>query len=417
VGLSQRTAGSLDLLERMALAEVDLPKALGALLDSPNLSEAVVLSTCARTEVYAHVERFHGAVDDVRSFLADLGGETLDALDPHLYCHFEDAAAEHLFCVAAGVDSPVLGESEVLSQVRSAWERAREEGAAGPVLSELFRHAVEAGKRARSETGIARGITSVSQAAVALAAHHLGESANGATILVVGAGEMGEGMLAALASSPWAGRVMVSNRTWKKAVDLAKAVGGSPVDLGDLARALESADLVLTSAGASTVILEASDLQPVLERRRGRSLLVVDVAVPRNVEPAVGDLDGVTLLDMDDLSRFAESGLSGRRRELARVAAIVSEEVERYTASATAREVAPIVTALRRRAEEVRARELERFRGRLGSLGPREAEAVEALTSGIIGKLLHEPTVRLKEAAGSPRGERLAEALRSLFDL
>lgn len=417
VGLNQRTAGSLDFLERAAVAETDLPKALRSLVDRPNLSEVVLLSTCMRTEIYAQIERFHGAVDDLREFFSELSGQDLATLDDHLYCYYEDVAVSHLFSVATGIESTVLGESEVLSQVRGAWERASREGAAGPVLSGLFRHAVEVGKRARSETDIARGITSVSQAAVALAEHHLGRGAADAKILVVGAGEMGEGMATALAASPWAGSVMVTNRTWSKAVDLARAVGGTPVELGALGEAIESADLILTSASAPTVILEAADLEPVVRRRGGRPLLVVDVAVPRNVDHTVGALPGVTLLDMEDLSRFAEAGVAGRRREMARVTEIVSEEVQRYAALAAAREAAPIVTALRGRAEEVRRSELERFRGRLDSLDPKQRQAVEALTAGIIGKLLHQPTVQLKEAAGSPRGERLAEALRALFDL
>lgn len=417
VGLNQRTAGSLDVLERMAVADADLPKALASLLEGPNVSEAVLLSTCMRTEIYAQVERFHGGVDDVREYLSRLGGQDPASLDEHLYCHYDEAAANHLFSVAAGVDSGILGESEILSQVRRSWERAREEKAAGAVLSAMFRHAVEVGKRSRSETAISRGITSVSQAAVALAEHHLGPGSGRGRILVVGAGEMGEGMAAALASSPWAGEVMVGNRTWQRAVELARSVGGTPVELEHMGSALETADVVLTSAGSPTVLLEAGDLEPVMRRRDGRPLLIVDVAVPRNVEGAVGQLEGVTLLDMDDLVSFTEAAMAGRRREVAKVMRIVSEEVERYTAEAAAREAAPLVTALRTRAEEFRRAELERYRSRLEALEPREREAVEALTSAILGKLLHEPTVRLKEAAGSPRGERLGEALRSLFDL
>jgi glutamyl-tRNA reductase len=416
VGLNQRTV-ALDLLERMTVSDAQLPKALRDLKDRAHLSEAVILSTCLRTEVYAVVERFHGGVSDIRGFLAGLSSCPPEDFADDLYSYFEQGAAAHLFEVAAGIDSAVLGEGEVLSQVRNAWERAWEESAAGPTLSHLFRHAVEVGKRARSETAIARGITSLSQAAVALVRERLGGSLDGYDVLMVGAGDVGEGMATALAASAGARRVMVANRTEHRAVELAERVGGETVELGALGEALASVDVVLTSTGSPSILLEASDLVPVVRRRQGRPLLVMDVAVPRDVDPGVAELDGVTLLDMDDLRSFAEAGMAGRRRELARVRALVEEEVDRYLDTTAARGVAPLVAALRTRAEEVRVGELQRFRGRLDDLDPREREAVEALTKGILGKLLHEPTVQLKDAAGSPRAERLGDALRVLFDL
>jgi glutamyl-tRNA reductase len=271
------------------------------------------------------------------------------------------------------------------------------------------------GKRARSETGIGRGTTSLSQAAVALAAERLG-TLEGRTILVLGAGDMGEGMAQALASVPGVG-VLVVNRTWTKAAALAKRFGGRPVELGGLPAALEQADVLLTSTGAPGLLLEAADLEPVLPAREGRPLLIVDVAVPRDVDPGVAGLPGVTLLNMDDLKTFAEAGMAERRKELPAVNAIVADEVERFVETTVQREMAPLVTALRQRAEGVRAAELERYKVRLKGLDERQREAVEALTKGILAKLLHEPTVQLKEAAGSARGEQLADAVRLLFDL
>jgi glutamyl-tRNA reductase len=416
LGLNRRTI-ALDMLERMTVSAAELPKALHDLKDRPHLSEAVVLSTCMRTEVYASVERFHGGVSDVRGFLARLSGSPSEDFADDLYSYFEDGAAAHLFEVAAGIDSPVLGEGEILGQVRNAWERAWEESAAGSTLSALFRHAVEVGKRARSETAIARGITSLSQAAVALVRERLGGSLDGYDVLMVGAGDVGEGMATALAASAGARRVMVANRTQRRAVELAERVGGVAVEPGALGDALSSSDVVLTSTGSPSVLLEASDLAPVMRRRGGRPLLMMDVAVPRDVDPGVAELDGVTLLDMDDLRSFAESGMAGRRREVALVRTLVTEEVERYLDSTAARGVAPLITALRARAENARRAELDRYRSRLDTLDPRQREAVEALTKGIVGKLLHEPTVQLKEAAGSPSAERLGDALRTLFDL
>jgi glutamyl-tRNA reductase len=301
--------------------------------------------------------------------------------------------------------------------VRDAWERARAEGAAGSRLSALFRHAVEVGKRARTETGIGRGITSVAHAAVAMATERLG-TLSGRRIVVLGAGEMGKGMASALAAADAdGGELLLVNRTWERATALAARVGGRPVPFEELPTMLVDADLLLSSTGAPGVVVEEADLATARLGRPGRPMLVIDLGMPRNVDPAVGELPGVTLLDLDDLRAFVDAGVDGRRSEMVRVRAVVAEELARHTAAAAAREVAPTVTALRSQAEAVRAGEVERHRARLAGLDPRQQEAVEALTRGILAKLLHEPTVRLKDAAGSPRGERLAGALRELFDL
>lgn len=415
VGLNHRTV-PLEVLERMTVSDARLPKALADLCSRDNLGEAVVLSTCMRTEIYIVADTFHGAVQDVRNFLSELSFAPPEVFSDHLYSFYEDAAVSHLFKVASGLDSAVVGETEILGQVKDAWERAAAEKACGPVLGALFRHAVEVGKRVRSDTGISRGTTSVSQAAVQMAAEKL-RGLSGRRILVLGAGDMGEGMAVALAGSIGDGEVLVANRTRARAAALAARVGGRVVDFGSLGSALTEADVLLTSTGSPSVLVDVGEMAVVMSERHGRPLLIVDVAVPRDVDPAVASLPGVTLLDMDDLRAFADAGLAGRRREVARVQQIIAEEVERHTATASARELSPLIVALRARGEDVRVAELERFRAKLDGLSPAERETVEALTKGILAKLLHEPTVRLKEAAGSPRGDRLADALRALFDL
>ena len=416
VGLNHRTV-PLEVLERMTVNDARLPKALADLTSRDNVVEAVVLSTCMRTEIYIVADRFHGAVQDVRNFLSELSFAPPEEFADHLYSFYEDAAVSHLFKVAAGLDSAVLGESEILGQVRWAWERAGEEGAAGPVLSALFRHAVEVGKRARSETAIARGVTSVSQAAVAMAAQELG-SLTGRRIMVLGAGDMGEGLAVALSRSPGVAEVLVVNRTRAHAVALAKRVGGRSIDFGSLAAALEEeVDVLLTSTGSAAVLIERADLIAIMAARKGRPLLVVDIAVPRDVDPAGRNVPGVTLLDMDDLRAFAEAGVAERRKEISKVQQIIAEEVERYGAAATARGAAPLIVAMRTWAESVREGELERTSARLSGLDERQREAVEQVTKSIVAKLLHSPTVAVKDSAGTQRGDRLAEALRVLFDL
>ncbi|MDP9453357.1 MAG: glutamyl-tRNA reductase [Actinomycetota bacterium] len=411
VGLNHRSV-PLEVLERMTVPRARMAKALDDLMGRDDLSEVVVLSTCNRTEIYAHAERFHGAVGDVRDFLAELGALAPEDFADHLYTFHDAGAVAHLFTVAAGVDSAVVGETEILGQVKAAWELAAAEGATGPVLDMLFRHALEVGKRVRTETAISRHITSVSQAAVALAAERLGSLA-GRRALVLGAGDTGERMVSSLAQAG-VSEVLVANRTWERAEALANRVGGRALGLAHVPGALAEVDLLLTSTGASSVLVDHGDLEGVVAARAGRPLLIVDVAVPRDVDPGAADLEGVTLLDMDDLRAFAERGLAERRREVTRARDLIDDEVCRYREAITARQVAPLVTALRRRVDERCAAEVARV-GR--DLEPAQRAAVEAAVRGVVAKLLHEPTVRLKGSAGSPRGERLSEALRDLFDL
>ena len=414
VGLNHRTV-PLEVLERMTVSEGRLSKALLDLRLRSHLSEAIVLSTCNRTEIYAVAERYHGALDDIRTFLSGLSGLDLPAFNDHLYAYHDDTAVAHLFKVVSGLDSAVLGESEILGQVRHAWERAAEEGATGPALDRLFERAISAGRRARAETAIARGTTSVSQAAVAMATERLGGLAD-RTVLVLGAGDVGEGMAVALSTVEGV-RILVTNRTRTRGQRLAERVRGTVVPFGELGPALIEADLLLTSTGAAEIVVSADDVEHVMAERAGKPLLIVDVAVPRDVDAGAATIPGVTLLDMDDLRSFAEANEQGRRAEVGHVEDILAEEVERYLVSANARQVAPIVASLYERAEALRLAELERFRARLADLEPKEREAVEALTRGIVAKLLHEPTVRLKDAAGTGRGDRLGDAIRSLFDL
>lgn len=413
LGLSYKSA-PLGLLERTTVEDGDLPKALTGLADNDDLSEVVLVSTCLRTEVYAVADQFHDGVGGLRRTLAELSGVPLDELSEHLYCYYGESAVAHLFGVAAGLESAVLGEGEVLGQVRRAWERAESVRAAGPVLGALFRHALVVGKRARSETAIARGITSLSHAAVALAGQRL-DSLAGRRALVLGAGVMGGQMAAALVAGK--AEVQVTSRTWSRAKTVATRTGATPAPLTALPDVLAWADVALTSTGATRVVLGEAELTPVMTARAARPLLVVDVAVPRDVDPGVAELPGVTLLDMDDLRAFAEAALAGRQNEVGRVRGIVTEEVARYQVTSASRAVAPLVTSLRDRAERIRRAELERQRSRLSGLDPAQQATVDAVTRAVVAKLLHEPTIRLKRDAGSARGERLSEAARTLFDL
>lgn len=415
IGLNHRTA-PLELLEQMAVADAQLPKALHDLTSREHLSEAVVLSTCNRVEVYAHAERFHGAYADVRNFLAELSFLPPEDFADHLYAHFDAEAVAHLFSVIAGLDSAVLGETEIQGQVRRAWERARGQDATGKTLNLLFRYAIEAGKRARRETTVARNITSVSQAAVAMAAERLG-TLRDRVVLVVGAGDMGEGMASALSQYADVGEIRVANRTPERAHDMASRVHGRAVRLSELRQELIDVDVVLTSTGSHELVIEEADLAPVMVDRGHHPLLVVDIAVPRDVAPGVAVIDGVTLLDMEDVGSFAAGGRAEHHRDVAHVEEILAEAYERYREATSAQELAPAVVALRQRAEALRVAELERYRKRLGNLDAGQLRAVDALTKGLVAKLLHEPTVVLKDAGSTTRGDRLLTALRDLFEI
>ncbi|MEO1056493.1 MAG: glutamyl-tRNA reductase [Actinomycetota bacterium] len=413
VGVSHRSA-PLPLLERITIDDEAMPKAITHLARRDTIREAVVLSTCNRTEVYVVAELFHGAYGDIRDFLCEQSGLHVDELAPHLYSQHDRAAVEHLYDVVAGLDSAVLGESEILGQVRGAWDAAQRSGGARSSLNLLFRSAVEAGKRVRTDTSIGHGTASVSHAAVEMIADVDGDL-DERSVLVIGAGSMGDGVAVALARAG-ARHVVVANRARERADDLAARVGGEAIDFADIPTAIDDADIVVTGTGSGQPILTEALLEPTL-RNRQRPLLIVDIAVPRDVEPAVAERSDVEILDLDDLRDWADRGLAQRSAETADVRRILAEEVDRFTLEATARQAAPLVASMHRAAERVRSAEFNRFDSRLADLDADQRALVEALTRSMVAKLLHEPSVRLKQQAGTPQGERNAAAVRDLFDL
>ena len=413
VGLNHRTA-PVDLLERMTVPEELLAKVLHDLAAREHLLEVVVLSTCNRIEVYARCTHFHPAVGDVSAFLSDYSGAAPDDFAELLYTYYDEAAVTHLFAVAAGLDSMIVGEHEILGQVREAWQVAVREGTA-PQLAGLFRHAVESGKRVRTETGIGRHPVSIASAAVSVAAEHLG-TFEGAKVLVIGAGQMATGLASTLRSRG-VEHVWIANRTLARAEAAAERIGAEAIPLSEIADTLVDADVLLSSTASSQVLVERATIEMVMACRGGRPLLVVDVALPRDVDPGVREINDVTLLDLDDLKDYARRSAERRRNEIGKVREILAAEIERYRADRSSREVAPLVTSLRDLGEGVRVSELERFRTKLERLDPEQRAVVEALSHGIVNKLLHEPTVRVKDAAGTPRGEYYADALAALFDL
>ena len=413
IGLNHRTS-PVTLLEKMTIGDSAMPKALHNLSVRDDIREVVVLSTCNRTEVYAVAERFHGAYDDIRDFFCETSGLPSDEVTPHLYSQHDEDAISHLFAVAAGLDSAVLGESEIIGQVRGAWERAMEEGVSRSSLNLLFRYALEVGKRARTETAISRSTASMSHAAVEMAEEILG-TLHGRHVLVIGAGEMGEGVATALARAG-AGSIAVVNRTVERGEALAHKVGARVSHFSNLETEVSAADVIVSCTGAGTPVLTK---KLVHDARVGidSPLLIVDIALPRDAESAVTELSGVTLRDLDHLKEWANRGLEKRAGEVEQVRSIIGEETERFLMEQAQRQAAPLIAQLRDAVEGIRVAEIERLSGRLAVMDDEQREVVEAITRGIVAKFLHNPSVRLREAAGTPQGERLSAAVRDLFNL
>lgn len=387
-------------------------EALGWLLLRRGVREGVILSTCNRTEVYvaaAHaLAGVHGAEGLLRR-AAD--GEAWDARS--IYTFSGDEAARHLFTVCAGLDSLVIGENQVLGQARRAYLEAREAGFARGALAKLFEHAIEAARRVRRETGIGRGAASISYAAVELAKRIFGDLA-GREAMVVGAGKMGA-LAAKNLRAQGVKRLYVANRTLQAAEALAGELDAVPVGLERIEELLAGVDIAIASTGAPGWLVDLELARRVLPRRRGRPLFLIDVAVPRDVDPAVQDLEGVFVYNVDDLADVVEGNLKERERQVRRAEEIVKEEAERFAARRREDQVAPAVVRLRDLAEQIRAEEVGKaMRRRLAGLGPEEREAVEALTQSIVKKLLHYPTVQMKALAEKGEAQR-ALALASLL--
>lgn len=417
VGLNHKTS-PVGLLERVAIPRDSLVKALHQLSTYERVVEGVVLSTCNRVEVYANVTKFHGGAQDLRNFLSEARHVAPEDFSDDLYTYHDEGAVGHLFRVAAGIDSMVVGESEILGQVRNALQVASDEGLVQRTLHRAFSRALHVGKRARTETGIGRNPVSVSSAAVELARRAWPtQSLAGKRVLIVGAGKMGGLAMQALVAAG-ATNTTVINRTEEKAQGLADAFGASARPFEELGSALAASDIVICSTTAPEVVLDAHTIEMVAKTRPADDpLFIVDIAVPRDVDPAVAAVPNVVLRDIDDLRDMVDENRGSRRAEVARVEAIVQEEVVRFSQWEAANEVAPTVARLVQRSEAIRRSELDRLKGQLAELPPEQRELIEQVTKRIVGKLLHAPLSKSRVFATSKRGHLYREALHELFEL
>ncbi len=413
VGVSHRSA-PVQMLERVALDEAAAHKLSRDLIDCEHVSETVVISTCNRVEVYAEVDRFHAGIEEVSRLLADRAGAARDDVVPHLFVHYDEAAVGHLFRVAAGLDSMVVGESQILGQVRVALQRAQESHTVGAVLNSLFQQALRVGKRGHAETDIDRAGPSVVVAALDAVEQHAGPVAK-LHALVVGAGAMAGLSVAALVNRG-VGSVTVVNRTSERAERLVAGTGGTAVPWNRLPAALVAADLVVSGTGSTGVVILAEDVEHALNQRPpGRPYTLVDLALPHDIDPAVAALPGVHHIGLTTLVEQLDGGPVAA--DVAEVRAIVGSEVAAFLTARSAARVTPTVVALRSMATEVVSSELERLERRLPGLDEQVRAELQQSVRRVADKLLHSPTVRIKELADSPGGSHYAEALADLFRL
>jgi glutamyl-tRNA reductase len=417
IGVSHHSA-PLDLLERVALDQESAVRLSGTARKGEHVGEVLTLATCNRVELYADVATFHGGLSDLGSALAESSGVPLEDLTPHLYVHYEDRAVAHLFTVVCGLDSMAVGEGQILGQTRKALRGHQSSGDAGRVLGDLFQQSLRVGKRAHSDTGIDAAARSIVRSGLEAAQAALGDAGlTELSALVIGAGSM-SALVSATLHQAGVRRLVIVNRTTDRAEALAAEYGGTAVGLEDLAGVLAEADLVISCTGSVGHVVEQPLVAAAQRARGGRPQAYVDLGLPRDVDPAAAELAGVHLLDLEAIGHRLDSGGAGELPSaVAEVRDLVAEEVAEYLLRRRAEAVAPTVVALRARAAEVVAAELARLEQRRPDLDPEVREELRRTVNRVVDKLLHAPTVRVKELSGVAEPADYAAALRDLFDL
>ena len=412
VGINHRTA-PVEVRERMNIQESHLAGAVAKLAHYKGIVEALILSTCNRVEVIANIEEGAEGAALLRQFLLDYHHCDLTPWEPYFYWRRQDEVVRHLFRVASSLDSMILGEPQILGQVKRAYTTAREVGALSAQLNEVVNQALSVGRRVRRETALGSAAVSVSYAAVELAKKIFG-TLEGKTVFVVGAGKMSE-LSAKHLLQAGARAIFVSNRTYDRAVELAEAFHGTALHFEQLFDHIGQADIVISSTGAPHFIVGKEQAERLLATRKNRPMFFVDIAVPRDIDPAVNELDNAFVYDIDDLEQVVDANKRQREREAVWAEQIVNEEVQRMSRRLASHEVVPTIVALEERLDRIRQSELQRYRGRLGTLTPEQRDAVDALTRGMLNKILHGPVTELKSGAGRPEHGALVQVIRKIF--
>lgn len=414
VGLSHKTA-SVDIREKAAFSPNSIERPLRELVNLDGIVEGIIVSTCNRVEIYATTRDIAGGIARIRRFMAEYHRLPYDLLEPHLYSYHGEEAIRHVFRVASSLDSMVVGEPQILGQIKTSYGYAAEYKSSGIILNRFLHKAFSVAKRVRTETRIASSAVSVSFAAVELARKIFGSLAD-KTVMLIGAGEMCE-LAARHFLTNGAKGILVTNRTLAKAQTLAEDFGGEAIPFDELFLHLHKADIVLTSTGAPHAIITPPDMEEVIKRRRMRPMFLIDIAVPRDIDPAVNEMDTVYLYNMDDLQQVVAANLEGRMQEADKAESIIAEEIIQFYKWVATLEVTPTIVALRSRFEELRRVEIERTLTNWKDAPPDAEKRLEALTTAFMNKLLHHPTSVLKKAGQGNRTDLYLDALHALFDL
>ena len=412
VGINHRTA-PVEVRERMNILESHLAGAVSKLVHRQGIVEGLILCTCNRVEVTANAEEGLPAEPLLRQFLLDYHHCDLSPWEPYFYWRRQEEVMRHLFRVASSLDSMIVGEPQILGQVKRASITAREVGALSGALGEVVNQALAVARRVRRETALGSAAVSISYAAVELAKKIFG-SLKGKTVFVVGAGKMSE-LSAKHLLEAGARAIFVSNRTYERATELARAFHGTAINFEQLFEHMDQADIIISSTGAPHFIVDKDQAARMLAARRNRPMFFVDIAVPRDIDPAVNQLDNAFVYNIDDLGQVVEANKKQRQREAVWAEQIVEEEVVRTARRLASRDVVPTIVALEERLNRIREGELERHRGRLSTLTPEQREAVDALTRGLLNKILHGPITELKSGAGRPEQGALVQVIRKIF--
>jgi len=412
VGINHRTA-PVEVRERMLIDESHLPAAVADLVHRDGIEEGMILATCNRVELTVRAPGGAAPEEAIRQFLADYHHCNLAPYEAYFYWRRQEEVVRHLFRVASSLDSMILGEPQILGQVKQAYAVARHVGALTGVLNDVVNQALAVARRVRRETALGASAVSVSYAAIELAKKIFG-NLHGKCVFVIGAGKMSELAAKHLLRSG-ASTILVSNRTYERAVELAAAFGGSAVPFESLFEHLGRADIVISSTGAPNFIVRKDQAERLMAARRNRPMFFVDIAVPRDIDPEVNDLDNAFVYDIDDLEQVVEANRKQREREAEWAEQIVNEELAKMIRRLESREVVPTIVALEARLDQICKAELGRFRGRLSSLSPEQRESVEALIHGVVNKILHGPITELKSGAGQPEHRALVQTIRRIF--
>ncbi len=414
VGISHKKA-PLELRERFSLNERTTPEALRRLQNEPEIEEAVIISTCNRVEfVLVAFEKLDGMAA-FRRFAESFYGIRFDEFADCFYVHREEEAMRHLFRVASGLDSMIVGEPQVLGQVKQAYFLAKEAETCGNALESVFHRVFNTAKRVRTETHVAEAPVSISSAAVEMAEQTFG-GLQDKTVMIIGAGQMGE-LAARHLVSKGVSTVLVSNRTHTHAVALANELRGLAVQFSEIWQAMQGADIVISSTGCPHYIITRDDMERLMPARNGRPIFLIDIAVPRDVDPAVREVAGCTLVNIDGLEEVTHHNLHEREKAMEAADHILAEEIELFRARQEQLNVVPTIVCLKRRVEEIRQAEMKRMRRMFGELTPDQEQALEALTHGLVNKILHTPFTELKQAAGRPDRSEFIDVVRTIFHL